>query len=590
MKKQLFLPVLVVLLMISIAFSGCVSKTTYMVEMRDGIHLATDVYLPSKKSPHGVILIRTPYNKNNLQRIGTTWALLGWPVVIQDMRGRFASEGIDMAFRKAHVDGVDTLLWIAQQPWCNGHVATFGASALGICQYFLAGVNPPYLACQYAGVANPNLHHYAIFQGGEFRKSLMEGWLQRQNSTFILPEWFAHENYTLDYWSNVSLDGKWHNVNVPAIHLGGWYDIFCQGTIDAFIGYQYYGGEGARGKSKLIMGPWTHDGINNLKQGQLQYPENSKCNFSNEMFTDMLDEYTMNGGNDFDKWPAVAYYVMGDVTDENAPGNAWLIADDWPPLPYTTTSFYFHKDGSLSTEMTSSDSITFTYNPKRPAPTLGGQNLYIAKGPYDQRLIENRDDVIVFTSDSLNEPVWVTGRIKARLYVSSDCPDTDFTVKICDVYPDGRSMLITDGILRMRNRNGFDHWEFMEAGKVYEIEVDLWSTAYIWNKGHKIRVEVSSSNAPRFLANPNTRAPIASDGETKIAHNTLYFGNAYPSCILLPVVTGAEFKHEASKASVCLNYLIKKSRAKLLSKLSILPDKIVEDFMEELSKNYYDDL
>ena len=199
-------------------------------------------------------------------------------------------------------------------------------------------------------------------------------------------------------------------------------------------------------------------------------------------------------------------------------------------------------------------------------------------------------DVIAFTTDSLNEPVWVTGRIKARLYVSSDCPDTDFTVKICDVYPDGRSMLITDGILRMRNRNGFDHWEFMEAGKVYEIEVDLWSTAYIWNKGHKIRVEVSSSNAPRFLANPNTRAPIASDGETKIAHNTLYFGNAYPSCILLPVVTGAEFQHEASKASTYLNYLIKKSRAKILGKLSFLPDKIAEDFMEELSKNYYDDL
>ena len=589
MKKDTagFLLVLVVFMLLLTTLSGCVSKTTYMVEMRDGIHLATDVYLPNKqKSPHGVILIRTPYNKDNLHRIGMLWAMAGWPTVIQDMRGRFASEGVDCAFRKAHTDGPDTLAWIASQPWCNGKIATYGGSALGICQFFMAGENPSNLACQYIMVANPNLHHYAIFQGGEFRKGLMEGWLERQNSTFILPEWLEHENYTLDYWTNVSLDGKWGNVNVPAIHLGGWYDVFAQGTIDGFIGYQYYGGEGARGKSKLVMGPWTHATVNQLKQGQLEYPENSKDNFSLNMFMDMLDEYTMGGPPDFENWPAVIYYVMGDVDDENAPGNQWLVADEWPPLPYNSTPFYLGDDGLLTDILPStSASLTYTYNPNRPVPTIGGQNLYLTKGPYDQRITEGRKDVLVFTTPPLEKPVWVTGQIKARLYVSSDCPDTDFTVKLCDVYPDGRSMLITDGILRMRNRNGYDHWEFMEPGKIYEIEVDLWSTSYIWNTGHKIRISISSSNAPRFLANPNTGAPVGDNGSSQIAHNTIYFGSTHPSCILLPVVTGVDFEKKAKYASDVLHELVHHSEEKIKEYISAntqLPKKAIDILVREM--------
>jgi putative CocE/NonD family hydrolase len=160
----------------------------------------------------------------------------------------------------------------------------------------------------------------------------------------------------------------------------------------------------------------------------------------------------------------------------------------------------------------------------------------MARGPYDQRPVENRDDVILFTSNILTKPVEATGNIKARLYVSSDCPDTDFTVKISDVYPDGRSMLITDGILRMRNRNGFDHWEFMEEGKIYEIYVDLWSTSYIWNTGHRIRIAISSSNYPRFLSNPNTKEPIARNLSYNIAHNTIYIDEEHPSCLILPYI------------------------------------------------------
>lgn len=211
------------------------SKETVWVKMRDEIHLATDVYLTDSGSPpHGSILIRTPYNKNNSNFGG--WADAGWPTLVQDMRGRFQSEGIDTVFRNSHTDGPDTLEWMANQSWSNGKICTFGGSALGINQYYNAGANPPYFSCQFISVATPNLYKHAMYQGGEFRKHMVEGWLEGQGSTFVLPELWEHENYTMDYWTNVSLDDNWQDVNVPAIHHGGWYDCFSQGTIDGFMG------------------------------------------------------------------------------------------------------------------------------------------------------------------------------------------------------------------------------------------------------------------------------------------------------------------------------------------------------------------
>jgi putative CocE/NonD family hydrolase len=244
----------------------------------------------------------------------------------------------------------------------------------------------------------------------------------------------------------------------------------------------------------------------------------------------------MDGANDFDNWPTVIYYVMGDVDNTSAPGNEWRTAENWP-IPYSEMKLFFQENELLDIQPPSDNKpINFTYNPQNPVPTLGGQNLNIQRGPYDQRPVEDRDDVIIFTSHVLDEPIEATGPITAKLFVSSDCPDTDFTVKLTDVYPDGRSMLITDGILRMRNRNGFDHWEFMESDEIYGITVDLWSTSYIWNKGHQIRVAISSSNYPRFLNNPNTDDPISKNTTYNIAHNKLYIENEYPSCIILPYI------------------------------------------------------
>jgi predicted acyl esterase len=509
------------------------TKETIMVEMRDGIHLATDLYLPDGGSPpHGSILIRTPYNKNN-SNYGP-WADAGWPTMVQDMRGRFQSEGIDTVFRNAHTDGPDTLDWISDQSWSNGKVATFGGSALGINQYYIAGANPSYLTCQFIGVATPNLYKHAMYQGGEFRKRMVEGWLQGQGSSFVLPELWEHENYTMDYWTNVSLEDNWQDVNVPAIHHGGWYDCFAQGTVDGFMGYQYLGGTGARGKSKLIMGPWTHGGSGTQTQGELTYPVNCLDNFSFEMFVEMLNQHILNISDDYENRPNVSYYVMGDVDDLDAPGNEWRYSDIWP-IEHHKSRWFFHENGLLSKNYpVENEPLTYLYDPNDPVPTIGGQNLILPQGPYDQSSIENREDVLVFTSDALEESYEATGPIVARLFVSSDCPDTDFTVKLTDVYPDGRSMLITEGILRMRNRNGCDHWEFTQPGEIYEVEVEIWSTSYIWNTGHKIRVAVSSSNYPRFLNNPNTDDPIYKNTTYNIAENKVYCDSNYPSCIILP--------------------------------------------------------
>ncbi|MBN1860435.1 MAG: CocE/NonD family hydrolase [Candidatus Thermoplasmatota archaeon] len=528
--------VIIGILLFSLLFAGCVTPQQLMIPMRDNVRLATDVYVKTQTQPHGAILIRTPYNKNLLLLIGMNWAKNGWPTVIQDMRGRFGSEGNDTVFRNEQTDGPDTLMWIADQTWSNGKVATFGGSALGITQYLTAGANPSQLACQYIQVATPNLYKHAMYPGGEFRKNMVEGWLKGQGSEEILPELWAHENYTMEYWTNVSLDDNWQDVNIPAIHIGGWYDIFTQGTIDGFCGYQYHGGPDAQGKSKLIMGPWTHGGAGGTKQGELTYPANSIDTFSQTLFWKMVDQYTMGIPTDFDATPAVSYYVMGDVDNASAPGNEWRFANGWP-LASVERMWYLQPDGSLQTTMpTGTMQFTYTYDPDDPVPTLGGGNLLLPAGPFDQRPVENRSDVLIFTSPVLQQPYEATGAITARLFVSSDCPDTDFTVKLTDVYPDGRSMLIIDGILRMRNRNGTDHWELMVPGTIYQVDVDLWSTSYVWNTGHQIRVDISSSNYPRFLNNPNTADGIYQNNTSVISQNVLYVDSLHPSCLILPEI------------------------------------------------------
>jgi len=534
-------------------------KKTYMIEMRDGVRLATDVYLApaSFGTPKPVILIRTPYGKNGMDIYRTFYSTQDYHLVIQDLRGTHDSEGGDrfLLFSKSYQDGVDTLGWILEQSWCNGKIASAGASALCINQYFYAGMAPEGLVAQQLWFGTPELFDHAIYQGS-YHKSLTETWIES-----VAPENFQYQidtlfslfpkNEVLYNSTSLSISAGPHysNVSVPAIHVGGWYDHFLQGTIDGYIGYDDYGAPTARGKQRLIMGPWTHVNLfDSTKQGELTYPKNSigfdlAFNWEHEVF-----DYALLGKSTNWDSARVAYYLMGDVDTPSNEWNYWRYAYDWP-LDYVNDKWYFTSEyGLLNSSLPSTNkNYTYLYDPRNPVPNRGGQNEpFDLEGPMDQSSIENRADVLIFETSILNESIEIVGRIWGNLFVTSNCTDTDFTVKLTDVYSDGRSMLITDGSLTVRSRYNYTTDVFMTGDQkdVYELLVDCWSTAYVFAPGHRIRVAISSSNYARFAANPNTGAPLANNYlKYNIANNTLLTGPDYPSCIILPRLVNMSTTH-----------------------------------------------
>jgi len=241
--------------------------------------------------------------------------------------------------------------------------------------------------------------------------------------------------------------------------------------------------------------------------------------------------------------PAVKYYTMGDVDDPQAPGNEWRTSDDWPPCSVEETSYYLHGDGSLQRTVPKQTgrSLSYDYDPDNPVPSVAPGTKVLPlhyRAPLDQRFMEHRSDVLVFSTAPLDEPVEVTGRVTCHLWASSSAPDTDWVVKLTDVYPDGRAILILDGGLRARHRVSLAREDLLEPGKVYDFVVDLWSTSVVFNREHRIRVIVTSSSDPRFDPNPNTGHPFRADDERVVAHNTVYMDSDRPSHIVLPTPTG----------------------------------------------------
>jgi putative CocE/NonD family hydrolase len=484
-----------------------------------------------------VILVRTPYGRHQITKLQSRLVCRrGCGLVVQDVRGRFGSEGTDVTFLPGNLasqrtDGHDTVRWLARQSWCDGNVGTWGPSAMGIAQNLLAPGAPKALRAQHVMMAFSDMYSQAAYQGGAFRQALIEGWFGEHGFGGAgLQLIRAHPCYDA-FWARLNPETQAGEVHAPGVFWGGWYDVFLQGTINSFVTIHYQGGPPARGRCRLILGPWCHDDIR-----QLADPRCAGCwPRAGDAFR--FFAYWLQGacnGVPCDK--PVHYYVMGDRCDRSAPGNFWRSAENWPP-PAQSTRFYLHADGALRrTAPEGPDAeLSYRYDPHDPVPTLGGQNLYLAQGPVDQRPVESRPDVLVFTTDALTQPLEVSGRIVAKLYVSSDCPDTDFTAKLSDVYPDGRSMLVCDGILRARFHESFEREEFLEPGKVYELTVDLWSTSIIFNKGHRIRVDVSSSNAPRFEPNPNSGGSYGDGQPPRIATNTLHLSSRHPSHVILPV-------------------------------------------------------
>jgi predicted acyl esterase len=506
-------------------------KLEQMVPMRDGVKLATSIFLPEGKGPWPAVLVRTPYGKD-LQATGNNvWTNREYALIVQDTRGRFKSQGEYRPFMTDHIDGYDTIEWIAKQPWSNGKIGMYGASAMGITANLAAMMNPPHLVANFVLVARSSIYSQSAFMGGVYRKELNDPWLKRQNAEWVIAETLKHNVYD-GFFDLAEMPKHWSEIHIPVYNYGGWYDIFGQGNIDNFVGLQSTGAGAAAGNQKLMMGPWGHG-----KVEEVTYPRDSVVNSTEEALR-WFDYWLKGKDNGIMDEPPVRYYVMGDVASAGAPGNEWRTSLAWP-VPARPTSYYLKSGGALDStipaEQESSDA--YTYDPKDPVPTIGGANLSIKKGPMDQRATGQRKDILKFVSPALGSPVEVTGRITVELWGESDAPDTDWMAKLVDVYPDGTERLVLDSAARARFREGVDREVFMKKGQVYKFTIDLWSTSLIFNKGHRIAIHVTSSNDPRYDPNPNTGKPLRADDETRVARNAVHHDRAHPSRVLLPIVT-----------------------------------------------------
>lgn len=512
---------------------------TNLVAMRDVVKLATDAYLPDGDGPWPVIFLRFPYNKALGAGVGPDANKRGFVFVAQDTRGRFASEGENLPFdadgrADGKWDGYDTAQWIAKQPWCNGKIGTWGGSAGAITQYLLAGTGQTNIVSQHLTVGTASLFLEGMYRGGIFRKSLVEDWLKATKfESYALDRWTTNYPYG-QYWRDREITADYGKVNAAGVHIGGWYDIFAQATVDAFLGYQTKGGSGAKGKQKLIMGPWTH-GVLMEKSGDLTFP-GAKTPPGEVHDPWKWFAATLQGeANGIMEAPTVTYYVMGAVGEDGAPGNEWRTADQWPPVKTTKRSLFLHRDQVASfTAPKIAGSVSYVSDPENPVPTIGGYELTIPAGPKDQRALESRPDVLVFTTAPLDAPLEVTGNVVARIQFASDAPDTDLIVRLCDVYPDGRSFNICEGALRLRFREGLEREAWLTPGETTVAEVSFWPTSMVFNRGHRLRVHVTSSSSPALEPNRQNGEPPRT-GEPRKANNRVGFGEQ-GSQLVLPVV------------------------------------------------------
>ena len=544
-----------------LAAPGRGTELTQYVRAYDGVSLATDIYLPNGNGPWPVVLTRTPYNRKDPGHYSTwcrTLAQHGYACVAQDCRGRFDSGGQDTVFRDDAADGRATLEWIAQQRWCNGSIASAGGSAMGITGYAMTPGAPAALKCLVAPMATPNIYHHVFSQGGAVRWELISNWLAGQGDSSLLEGFLTHRLED-DWWDALDFVPEDEPIAVKALHFGGWYDMYIQGPLDGFSHYREHGDENARDGQHVVIGPWYHFSLatgwmaqtypGDRNTGQFSFPDNAFPGgwpFGGdpwELLLDWLGYCLCDEPTAASSWPPVRVYLMGAVGESGAPGNVWVDLQEWPP-DATEVPYYLSAQGELLKTPPPGGELTLEIDPLHPVPTLGGANHFgdlvvdgrpMGFGPYDQRPVEARDDVLTFTSTVLARPVTVMGRVRLRTWLRPDTRDLDISVRLTDVYPDGRSMLVLDGIQRARMRCADDRECFLDPGAPVEIDVDLWSTAIVFNAGHRIRVDVAGTNSPRFEVNPNDGGNLSTSTPI-VARPALLFGASYPTSLVLPEV------------------------------------------------------
>eukprot|EP01059_Diplonema_ambulator_P023569 TRINITY_DN3907_c0_g2_i1.p1 TRINITY_DN3907_c0_g2~~TRINITY_DN3907_c0_g2_i1.p1 ORF type:complete len:573 (+),score=194.91 TRINITY_DN3907_c0_g2_i1:35-1753(+) len=526
--------------LVLLALAGVAASEKFEVVMRDGFKLATWVncknFTNGKKN---FVYDTSPYGHWATENIADIFtAGLGDDdhcSVRQDMRGSGESQGMDFTlWHSSANDTYDTFKWLASQPWGSDTIYQCGASADGLGEIFGTFSNPPQLKKEFIMWASSSGYSFS-YPGGAYRKALGDGWLSTNfPKQYLRLKQTAFENEAPNpWWDPVNVTGKCDIfTGIPSVQLAGWYDIFLNGNLQAYDCYNQ------------VNPAATHIIVEACGHCLGRCPIYDDLDFESVPLAFMvaLDQFA---GNPIpEQFNKVTFRVLGagdkdsKFIDPFAPGNYWTSLPEWPT--YTPTRMYFTSQHTLavSPEGTTTP-FTYTYDPANPVPTLGGNNLMIACGAMDQSPVENRTDVLLFDSEVLEEPYVITGPLLATLFVKSNRVDTDFTVKLTDVYPDGKSLLINDGIIRMRWRRGEgggSQPQMMTPGETYEVNVDLWNTSFIFAKGHKIRVAVSSSNDPRFAPNPNNGLPLVQNGTSYIAENTVLVGGDFASYFTMPVV------------------------------------------------------
>ncbi len=533
---------------------GGVTEKHVMMPMRDGVKLSAYLYFPDGQGPWPVIYEQRYADLKGAEtrKTNARLAKAGYVVCAQSFRGAQLSEGTWVGYRALgwgeKKDGYDSVQWLAKQPWSTGKIGTVGSSQAGFAQNFLAVTQPPNLVCQYMIDTGLSLFHEGYRIGGTTRperfKSMDVVCRNPEDNRKLVKEWFAHPTYDV-YWAAEDCTKHFGKMNVPCFTIGSWFDFMSVGSIDSFVGRQHQGGDNSKGKQQLILGPWLHGRIKNTnKANEMVFPLNAKFDQEAHMIR-WFDHHLKGIDNGVMKDRAVRYYVMGAVGEKDAPGNEWRTAPTWP-VPAKETSYFLHsapvpvvfeptRSGVLSEvrDIGLAVGTSFQADPLKPNQIVGKG----FPGGIDARPFEKQEQVCTFTSDVLKEPVEWTGKVQAELYVASDAPDTDFIVRISDVYPDGRSMLLIDYVRRARYREGYDKEVMLEPGKVAKIAFDVGSLSQVFNKGHRIRVTIASTGAPFYEPNPNTGEPltIAFPAKTKIANNVVLHNTVNASRILAPV-------------------------------------------------------
>lgn len=525
-----------------LAFSQGITPTFVdSVPMRDGKKLAVDIYVPDTSQQWSVILVQTPYNRLayrviGLPLVGNALASSHFALVIADWRCFYGSAAACTTNMNRGKDGYDLVEWIATQPWSNGKIGTWGPSALGKIQFETARQNPPHLLCGVPLVASPQFEYQEYYPGGVFRTEYVE---QLDALGFgISPVVSAHPYHDLLWtWSEFN-SNRPDSIFIPVLMIGGWYDHGTNQIIPFYNELRSSSPVAVRSKHRLLMGPWAHGGfgpaqVGSAQQGELFYY--NAVGWSDSLALMHLEYYLNNVNNGWITSPDIQYFQMGE--------NTWQNTTSWPPAGLTPYILYFHADGSINTTIPNSaaDHDSVVYDPHDPSPTIGGATLRqdLLQGPYNQApVVESRNDILLYRSVVLGSDVVMKGKATVHLFISSDRKDTDFDIRLTDIYPDGRSMLLADGTRRARFRNGYNTSDTagLIPGTVYEIIIELPDIANTFLAGHRIGVDVSSSNYPRYDCNLNNGKIMYTAGDTLIAINRIFTDSLHASYIQLPLV------------------------------------------------------